>query len=357
MEVVFLAGRLGLDDDGWPLIPLLDRLERRRILSRVICLARGNAAGDDPRIIEFPSLSNRWLRGLTVRRLRLDGALDQARLVHVIHEEMADVGLALAEACQKPYLQTVDDFAALDHGLRFSKHWFRGLVVMSAALARELTASLGIPPELINVSAPGLEPVPEASPLAGWRVPVIGTAGAPREGSGFGCFLAAARKVIDSGRDAEFLVACQGDDRGEILRHARSLRIADRVSIADFAVVADRFWGVLDVFCQPSLTPCTGRLLILAMAAGLPCVASGVKGLGSLIDHGRSGVIVPPGDPEALAEALTRLIDQPESAILLGRRGRQDILDQTDPEVEADMLATLYRRYAASDPPAGEGGT
>ena len=175
---------------------------------------------------------------------------------------------------------------------------------------------------------------------------MIGTAGLPREGSGFGCFLAAARRVLDSGHDAEFLIASQGDDVGEILRHARSQRIADRVSVADFAVVGSRFWSVLDVFCQPSLVPSTGRLLVLAMAAGIPCVVSGVKGLVSLVEHERSGLVVAPGDPAQLAAALIQFLDHPEPAILLGRRGRQATCERFELEAEADVLTSLYHRHA-----------
>lgn len=346
LEVFLLGGRLGLDDDGWPVTPLLDRLEQRGVAARIICLSRG-CAGGDTRIIEIPSLGSRWLKPLSLRRLRLDCAFEHAGLLHALHEEMVDVTLALADACQIPYVQTVDDFAALDGGLRLSRRWFRGLVVTSPDLARELSQSLEFPSERVNVLLPGLQPAIEAPRLAGWRIPVIGTAGLPREGSGFGCFLAAARRFLDSGHDAEFLIASQGDDMGEILRHARSLSIADRVSVADFAVVGSRFWTVLDIFCQPSLVPSTGRLLVLAMAAGIPCIASGVKGLVSLIDHERSGLIVGAGDSEALAASLIRLIDHPDPAILMGRRGRQTVGERFDPEVEADLLVSLYRRSAA----------
>ena len=118
LEVLFLSGRLGLDDDGWPVTSLLDRLERRGVLGRVICLSRGFSSGSDPRLIEIPSLSNRWLKSLTIRRLRIDGAFEHARLLHVLHEEMAETALALADACQIPYLQTVDDFAILGRSCR-----------------------------------------------------------------------------------------------------------------------------------------------------------------------------------------------------------------------------------------------
>jgi len=63
-EVVFLAGRLGLDDDGWQMTMLMDRLQRRGVLARVICLSRGSSPGSNPRVLEFPALGHRWLKKL-----------------------------------------------------------------------------------------------------------------------------------------------------------------------------------------------------------------------------------------------------------------------------------------------------
>jgi glycosyltransferase involved in cell wall biosynthesis len=61
------------------------------------------------------------------------------------------------------------------------------------------------------------------------------------------------------------------------------------------------------------------------MAAGLPVVASDVGGLRDLIAKGRTGVLVPPGNPEALAQALQALIDNPAGAEAIGRAGRSDV--------------------------------
>jgi glycosyltransferase involved in cell wall biosynthesis len=346
LKVVILAGRLGLDDDGWPVLPLIDRLFRRRVLGRVVCVSRGNVAGGDSRVLEFPALGRRWLKLLSIRRYQLESEFEHACLLHVVHEEMAEAALALAEAWRLPYVQTVDDFAVLDRGLRLSRRWFRGLVVTSPDLAAELTGGLGVPSDRISVIPPGVPEADEAPRPSGRRIPVIGTAGLPRPESGFACFLEAARLVLDSGREAEFLIAGQGDDAIDLRRHAQSLKIADRISVADFAVVGSRLWSVLNIYCQPSLVPTTGRPLALAQAAGVPSVASGVRGLLALIDPENSGLIVAPGDPQALASALIELLDHPEDAAMMGRRGQEAARRSFDPEVEADLLASLYLRHA-----------
>ena len=177
---------------------------------------------------------------------------------------------------------------------------------------------------------------------------MIGTAGPPVESSGFACFLEAARLVLGSGRDAEFLIATQGQDAIDLRRHAKSLAISDRVSVADFPVSGDQFWAVLNVYCQPSLVPSTGRMLVLALARGIPSIATGVQGLHALVEHGRTGIIVPADSPEALAAAIMEFLDDPAEAQLAGLRGQSEIRARFDLDIEADLLARLYR--ARADP-------
>src|SRR3954447_14143909 len=128
MEVILIAGRLGLDDDGWPLAPLLDRLEQGGIQPQVLCLSRGSSAGPDPRFLEVPSLGNRWLRPFVIRRLRGETGIVEPALLHALHDETSDMALALADEWRLPYLQTVDDFGAVERGVRLSRRWSRGLV-------------------------------------------------------------------------------------------------------------------------------------------------------------------------------------------------------------------------------------
>jgi glycosyltransferase involved in cell wall biosynthesis len=343
VEVVFLAGRLGLDDDGWPIAPLIDRLGSRGILARVVCLDRGGSSAHDPRFVEFPALDSRWLRTFFLPRLRFEANFENPRLLHAVHVEMAEAALALAELWRVPYLQTVDDFAALERGFRFSRRWFRRIIATSSDLADDIVRALGFPADRVSVIPPGLSPPLPCPISAGWKVPVIGTAGPAVTSSGFATFLEAARLVLNAGHDAEFLIATQGPDVIDVRRQAQARKIADRVSVADFAAVGPRFWTVLTIYCQPSLVHTVGRTLALALAHGIPSIATSVKGLHTLIDHGRTGMIVPAGDPEALALAINQFLDHDVEATLIGLKGQAAARALFDLETEADCLTRLYR--------------
>ena len=80
-----------------------------------------------------------------------------------------------------------------------------------------------------------------------------------------------------------------------------------------------------DAFVLPSRSEAFPNGAMEAMAAGLPVVAASVGGLLDLIDDGRTGVLVPPDDPAALAHALEALIDSPERAAVIGATAREEI--------------------------------
>jgi glycosyltransferase involved in cell wall biosynthesis len=149
--------------------------------------------------------------------------------------------------------------------------------------------------------------------------------------------------VVDAGMDAEFLIAGEGEDEGELRRRAERLRIADRLTFADDIPVGLRFWDVLDVYCQTSVVPTVGRPLTLAMAAGVPSIASDVEGLRSLMKHGESGLLVPPGDSSALAGAIVRLLKDRDQARILGESAQKSILSNHHPDREAEQFHRLYR--------------
>jgi glycosyltransferase involved in cell wall biosynthesis len=343
-QILVLAGRLDGDAAHGHLPCWFDRLERRGCRLQALCLSKGGGLAGDPRALEIPTLGSRWLRGFAARSLRADDRVHRPDLIHVVHDEMIDAALALSESSQLPYIQTVSDFQTLERGLRLSRRWCRHLVATGPDLAGELIEGLGVPAERVAVIPPGIVPPREdPQPSSTWEVPVIGTGGPLDEGSGLMVFLEAARRVLDAGYDAEFLIAGRGIRHPELRRRARQLEISERVTVADFASVGARYWTVLDIYCQPAIVASAGGTLLQAMAHAIPSIATGVAGLRGLIEPGSHGLIVPPADPEALQVAIIDLLDHPEDARRLGRNARERVRADFDPDAEADRLVDLYR--------------
>jgi len=349
LRVLILAGRLGIDDDGWPLMPLVERLESRGASVQVLCVDYKHEPENFGQIIEKPMLKHRWLRWFCQRQLAGDDHLHQPDLIHVVHDEMANVALPLAERWQIPYMISIDGYGIIDRGLRLSRRWCRSLIASSPELAQTLQKELGVPADLLSVIRPGIVmPETPARVFGSGRIPVIGTAGRSMEVSGFHIFFEAAREVLAKDHDAEFMVALQGDDELDIRRLAQRMGIGDRVTVADFSLLGPRYWKVLDLYCQPSIAPSAGRTLTLALAHEVPCIASRVPGLRELIQDGETGLIVPRAEPFPLAHAILKLLDEKAAARELARSAAASIRLRFDPEAEADHLVTLYRTLVSS---------
>ena len=84
------------------------------------------------------------------------------------------------------------------------------------------------------------------------------------------------------------------------------------------------------------------NVLVEAMAAGAPVVATAVSGIPELVEHEVNGLLIPPDDPEALADALLRLHDDPELTATLTRNGRETVAERFDGERLARELAALF---------------
>jgi phosphatidylinositol alpha-mannosyltransferase len=83
------------------------------------------------------------------------------------------------------------------------------------------------------------------------------------------------------------------------------------------------FYQQADIFCAPSIGfESFGIVLLEAMAAGLPIVASNIAGYRTVLTDGQEGWLIPPEEPEALARALRQLLDQPQQRQTMGQQGR-----------------------------------
>jgi glycosyltransferase involved in cell wall biosynthesis len=171
-----------------------------------------------------------------------------------------------------------------------------------------------------------------------------------REYKGWRDLLAgAARLAPDHPRLVVALLACPDSAVEAAVRaEAQALGIEDRVIACGYRndmpdvlaaadVVADLSWGGLGI---------TGTLRE-AMAMGKPVIASSAGGNPELVENGRSGLLVPPRDPEALAAALSRMMDEPGLASRLARGGRERVEREFTAEKRLDRIEALYGRLIA----------
>ncbi len=156
------------------------------------------------------------------------------------------------------------------------------------------------------------------------------------------------RVLLDALRRAPDLADCPvlliGSGKDEAALHHAAADLPQVVFTGFVDNVAD-YLAALDVFVFPSREEGLGSTLIDAMAQGLPIVASRVGGIPELIAHERTGLLVPPGDPAALAAALARLAGDPGLRARLGAAARAAAAVYT-PEAMAAAYLDLYHDIA-----------
>jgi glycosyltransferase involved in cell wall biosynthesis len=99
-----------------------------------------------------------------------------------------------------------------------------------------------------------------------------------------------------------------------------------------------------DVFVLPSLSEASSNVVLEAMGTGLPVVATRVGGLPGLVEDQRTGLLVPPDDAPALAQAIVRLLETPDLAATMGARGRARALAEFGLDRMAERVDTFYCR-------------
>lgn len=104
------------------------------------------------------------------------------------------------------------------------------------------------------------------------------------------------------------------------------------------------------VFCLPTRFDAFGTSFVEAMAYGLPCVGPDAWAVPEIIEHGRTGLLVPPEDPRACAEALLTILSDDETRLRMGRAGRERALSTFAwPALVARMLDSLQKMVEASN--------
>jgi len=147
--------------------------------------------------------------------------------------------------------------------------------------------------------------------------------------------------------EATLTVAGSGSEEARLRRladslGARGIRFVGRVVPAAMAGLHDQ----ADVFVNSSVVDNQPVSVLEAFAAGLPVVSTDTGGIAAMVRDGETGLLVPPGDPAALAKAVTGLLDDPDRARLLARRARREVEQYTWAAVREAWAAVYAGRPA-----------
>lgn len=236
-------------------------------------------------------------------------------------------------------------------------------VVMSAAIRDEVLVA-GIEPQRVAWIPHGIDTQRYRPATPEERVALRSTHGLPRDarivtyvgrllrGKGLEALVDAC-----AGLDSHLLLV--GSGAGQSLSIEAELRervarggLGSRVTFAGRVDDVEDWLRASDLFAFPSVFEALGLALIEAAACGLPAVASRTGGIVDVVAHGESGLLVEPGDPTALREALGALLRDPERRTALGRRARERVLARFEVRDCVDRYRALFLELSSRRPSA-----
>jgi colanic acid/amylovoran biosynthesis glycosyltransferase len=164
-------------------------------------------------------------------------------------------------------------------------------------------------------------------------------------------FLLGALKILsDKGRRLQLLLAGDGPSRTELAKLADSLGISDRVTFLGFLnerQIIDEL-DKADLFVLPSFVEGVPVCVMEAMAVGVPVVATNVGGTGELIKDRKTGILIPPSDADAIADAVVEMIENYDFRLRSTKEARETIINEFDQTKETTKLHALLRAYSQS---------
>jgi glycosyltransferase involved in cell wall biosynthesis len=229
------------------------------------------------------------------------------------------------------------------------------VIVVSEGLRAFLETEERLPRRKMVVIGHGIEAAPrpatrgEARRILGLPAqgPLIGAVGRLSHEKGQLVLLQALPAILAAFPRTSCVFAGEGPTRAPLEEVTRRLGIGDRVVFLGFRRDVPMVLAALDLFVQPSIYEGFGLSLLEAMAAGLPVVASRVGGIPEVIEDGRTGVLVPPQDPAALAGAVVRLLGDAGGARRLGETAAVSTRERYSLARVAERVDDLYRTILA----------
>ena len=260
-------------------------------------------------------LSAAWRLSRAIKRLRPD-------VVHA-HDPhaVAMSALALSMSTQPKRAPLVAarrvDFRLKGNALSRWKYDQVDRFICASEAIRQILLADGVPParavtvhegiDLGHVAAAQVAPLHEELWLPHGS-PIVGNVAALVAHKGQRHLIDAAALVLQQVPDARFVIAGEGELRGSLEHQIKALRLEKHVLLAGFRPDVLSVHKAFDIFVMSSVMEGLGTSLLDAMACGKPVVATTAGGMPEVVKDGETGILVPPRDDRALADAIIRLL-------------------------------------------------
>ncbi|MDR3109337.1 MAG: glycosyltransferase family 4 protein [Planctomycetaceae bacterium] len=219
---------------------------------------------------------------------------------------------------------------------KFLNRFFIDKILANAdACKRAVVEQEGARPENVIVIPNGIEyerfaSIPTWKPKNGNTPRRIGSVGNLKPVKGTDIFIDAAKIVLEKHPDVLFELA-GNETISDYREQIATLGIGENIRLAGSCDNVPKFLAAIDIAVLPSRAEGLSNGLLEYMAAGRPCIATDVGGNGELIEHERNGLLVPTENPQALADAICKLLSNQQQAETLATNARNDVQTKYNP--------------------------
>jgi glycosyltransferase involved in cell wall biosynthesis len=179
------------------------------------------------------------------------------------------------------------------------------------------------------------------------QAPIVGNVAALVPHKGQRHLVGAASLVLRKVPDARFVIAGEGELRATLERQIKEHHLEKHVVLAGFRPDVLSLHKAFDIFVMSSVTEGLGTSLLDAMAAGKPIVATSTGGIPEVVEDGVTGILVPPRDDAAMAEAIVSLLKDPELRRRMGNAGLSRARERFSAERMVSETLRVYQHVRA----------
>jgi glycosyltransferase involved in cell wall biosynthesis len=172
---------------------------------------------------------------------------------------------------------------------------------------------------------------------------IVGTIGSLTEEKGHIYLLEAARQVIDKCPECSFLVVGEGSQRRLLQEKTANLGLTGKVVFAGSRKDIPEILSILDISVLPSLKEGLPMALLEAMASKVPVIATKVGAIPNVVEDRINGMLIPPRDPDAIAEAINIILSDGNSAKEMAQKAFEKVRDHYSSKKMAEKYLTVYQ--------------
>ncbi len=144
--------------------------------------------------------------------------------------------------------------------------------------------------------------------------------------------------------DFRVVLVGDGPERESLVRLASRLGIEAKVTMTGFQRDTKPYYSIATLLAVPSHTEGSPNVVLEGMAAGLPIAATAVGGVPEILEDGLTGLIVPPRNPDAMADAILRILTDPEMRLRLGAAAQLQAESNFTPHAYKRSLIEFYQK-------------